>query len=103
MHFSLIKVSDLILVDEDGLVVEGNEPINGPAFTIHSAIHRARPDANAACHAHSGKHTLGVIFFLAPHLAYVGSSTFFLSRVWFLAPMYKRQDLPRAPESSLVG
>ncbi|EMR64871.1 putative class ii aldolase adducin protein [Eutypa lata UCREL1] len=53
MHFSLIKVSDLILVDEDGLVVEGNEPINGPAFTIHSAIHRARPDANAACHAHS--------------------------------------------------
>lgn len=66
MHFSLIKVSDLILVDEDGLVVEGNEPINGPAFTIHSAIHRARPDANAACHAHSGKHTLGVVFFFGP-------------------------------------
>ncbi|KAK7916914.1 arad-like aldolase/epimerase [Apiospora marii] len=53
MHFSLIKVSDLILVDEDGLVVEGDEPINTAAFTIHSAIHRARPDANAACHAHS--------------------------------------------------
>ncbi|KAK8067761.1 hypothetical protein PG996_006873 [Apiospora saccharicola] len=53
MHFSLIKVSDLILVDEDGLVVEGDEPINTAAFTIHSAIHRARPDVNAACHAHS--------------------------------------------------
>ncbi|RYP18552.1 hypothetical protein DL765_003837 [Monosporascus sp. GIB2] len=53
MHFSLIKVSDLILVDEDGLVVEGNEPINTAAFAIHSAIHRARPDANAACRAHS--------------------------------------------------
>ncbi|KAK8023899.1 hypothetical protein PG993_011965 [Apiospora rasikravindrae] len=53
MHFSLIKVSDLILVDEDGLVVEGEDPINTAAFTIHSAIHRARPDVNAACHAHS--------------------------------------------------
>ncbi|KAK8098993.1 arad-like aldolase/epimerase [Apiospora kogelbergensis] len=53
MHFSLIKVSDLILVDEEGLVVEGEDPINKAAFTIHSAIHRARPDVNAACHAHS--------------------------------------------------
>ncbi|KAK6856475.1 arad-like aldolase/epimerase [Apiospora arundinis] len=53
MHFSLIKVSDLILVDEDGLVVEGEEPINEAAFTIHSAIHRARADVHAACHAHS--------------------------------------------------
>ncbi|KAH8681970.1 class II aldolase/adducin domain protein [Xylariales sp. PMI_506] len=53
MHFSLIKVSDLILVDEDGLVVEGDQPINTAAFTIHSAIHRHRPDVHAACHAHS--------------------------------------------------
>ncbi len=53
MHFSQIKVSDLILVDEDGLVVEGDEPINTAAFAIHSAIHRARPDVHAACHAHS--------------------------------------------------
>ena len=28
-------------------------PINGPAFAIHSEIHKARPDLNAACHAHS--------------------------------------------------
>ena len=53
MHFSQIKVSDLILVDEEGLVVEGSEPINTPAFVIHSAVHRARPDVHAACHAHS--------------------------------------------------
>ncbi|KAL5050804.1 hypothetical protein BDW71DRAFT_203525 [Aspergillus fruticulosus] len=52
-HFSLIKVSDLILVDEDGNVVEGDEPVNLPAFAIHSEIHKARPDVNAACHAHS--------------------------------------------------
>jgi ribulose-5-phosphate 4-epimerase/fuculose-1-phosphate aldolase len=53
MHFSLIKVSDLILVDEAGNVVEGNEPINTAAFAIHSEIHKARPDVHAACHAHS--------------------------------------------------
>jgi ribulose-5-phosphate 4-epimerase/fuculose-1-phosphate aldolase len=53
MHFSLIKASDLILVDEEGFVVDGEEPINTAAFTIHSAIHKARPEINAACHAHS--------------------------------------------------
>lgn len=52
-HFSQIRVSDLVLVDEGGAIVEGEEPINTAAFTIHSAIHRARPDVHAACHAHS--------------------------------------------------
>lgn len=28
-------------------------PINAAAFAIHSAIHEARPDVIAACHAHS--------------------------------------------------
>lgn len=46
-------MSDLILVSEDGKIVEGNEPINSAAFAIHSAIHKARPDVHAACHAHS--------------------------------------------------
>ena len=53
MHFSQIKVSDLILVDEEGVVVEGDEPINAAAFAIHGEIHKARPDVHAACHAHS--------------------------------------------------
>jgi len=52
-HFSQICVSDLVLVDEDGTVVEGDEPINAAAFAIHSEIHKARPDVHAACHAHS--------------------------------------------------
>ncbi|KAF2867787.1 class II aldolase/adducin N-terminal [Massariosphaeria phaeospora] len=52
-HFSLIRVSDLILVNEAGEVVVGSEPINAAAFAIHSAIHKARPDVHAACHAHS--------------------------------------------------
>lgn len=53
MHFSQISVSDLELVNEDGEVVIGDEPINGAAFAIHSEIHKARPDVTAACHAHS--------------------------------------------------
>ncbi|KAL9115689.1 MAG: hypothetical protein Q9227_000057 [Pyrenula ochraceoflavens] len=52
-HFSQISVSDLILVNEEGDVVHGDEPINAAAFAIHSEIHKARPDVHAACHAHS--------------------------------------------------
>ena len=52
-HFSQITVSDLILVNEAGDVVIGDEPINAAAFAIHSEIHKARPDVHAACHAHS--------------------------------------------------
>ncbi|KNG48602.1 class II aldolase/adducin domain-containing protein [Stemphylium lycopersici] len=52
-HFSLMRVSDLILVNEEGEVVEGDQPINAAAFAIHSAIHKRRPDVHAACHAHS--------------------------------------------------
>ncbi|KAF9890868.1 hypothetical protein FE257_005444 [Aspergillus nanangensis] len=54
-HFSQIRVSDLVLVNESGTVLPSGsqQPINGPAFAIHSEIHKARPDLNAACHAHS--------------------------------------------------
>ena len=37
MHFSQVKVSDLILVNDHGDVVEGNQPVNAAAFAIHSA------------------------------------------------------------------
>ena len=53
MHFGHIRVSDLILVNHDGEVVEGDMPVNGAAFAIHSQIHAARPDVVAAAHAHS--------------------------------------------------
>ncbi|KAJ5398573.1 hypothetical protein N7465_009062 [Penicillium sp. CMV-2018d] len=55
IHFGLIKASDMILVNEDGVAVGGNmsRPANAAGFLIHSAIHRARPDVNAACHFHS--------------------------------------------------
>lgn len=53
LHFGLIRVSDLILVDERGRVVEGSRDVNQAAFAIHSAVHHARPDVIAAAHAHS--------------------------------------------------
>jgi ribulose-5-phosphate 4-epimerase/fuculose-1-phosphate aldolase len=53
MHFGQIRVSDLILVNDRGQVVEGKYPVNGAAFAIHSQVHAARPDVIAAAHAHS--------------------------------------------------
>ena len=53
MHFAHIRVSDLLLVNEEGVVVEGNRPVNEAAFAIHSRLHMARPDVIAAAHAHS--------------------------------------------------
>lgn len=53
MNFGHIRVSDLILVNEKGGVVEGNHGVNTAAFVIHSQVHAARPDVIAAAHAHS--------------------------------------------------
>lgn len=53
VHFSRIKVSDLLLVNSRGETVVGDAPLNQAAFAIHSAIHEAHPDVIAAAHTHS--------------------------------------------------
>jgi ribulose-5-phosphate 4-epimerase/fuculose-1-phosphate aldolase len=53
MHFGQIRVSDLVLVNDHGEVVEGDRPVNTAAFAIHSQVHKARPDVVGAAHAHS--------------------------------------------------
>jgi ribulose-5-phosphate 4-epimerase/fuculose-1-phosphate aldolase len=53
MSFGQIRASDLILVNHDGEVVEGDWPVNVAAFAIHSQVHAARPDVQAAAHTHS--------------------------------------------------
>jgi ribulose-5-phosphate 4-epimerase/fuculose-1-phosphate aldolase len=53
VHFGHIRVSDLILVNDKGEVVEGDYAVNAAAFAIHSQVHAARPDVVAAAHAHS--------------------------------------------------
>ncbi|MFQ6331977.1 class II aldolase/adducin family protein [Nocardia sp. CWNU-33] len=53
LHFSRMRASDLLLLDEKGHVVEGGRRTNKAAFWIHSSIHRARPDVVAVIHAHT--------------------------------------------------
>jgi ribulose-5-phosphate 4-epimerase/fuculose-1-phosphate aldolase len=52
-NFKHVRVSDLILVNRDGVVVEGDAFVNQAAFAIHSQVHEARPEVVAAAHAHS--------------------------------------------------
>src|SRR5690242_9102858 len=53
MHFSQIRVCDLLLVNHEGEVVQGDWAVNRAAFAIHSQVHAARPDVVAAAHTHS--------------------------------------------------
>ncbi|PQE24496.1 L-fuculose-phosphate aldolase protein [Rutstroemia sp. NJR-2017a WRK4] len=55
-HFGLMTAGDLICLDvETGRIVGGNRsrPANAAGFQIHSAIHKAREDVHAICHAHT--------------------------------------------------
>ncbi|BDT67470.1 decarboxylase NovR [Comamonadaceae bacterium OS-1] len=53
VHFSRIKVSDLLLVNSRGETVVGHRPLNKAAFAIHAAIHEHNPNIIAAAHTHS--------------------------------------------------
>src|SRR5260370_41806339 len=52
-HFSQVRVSDLILVNDRGDVVEGESHVNRAAFAINSQVHAAPPHVAAAAHPHS--------------------------------------------------
>jgi len=68
IHFSQIKASDLVRVDHQGNILDGNSAINLAAFAIHSRIHHAKPDVNAVAHAHTtyGRAFSGLGRLLAP-------------------------------------
>jgi ribulose-5-phosphate 4-epimerase/fuculose-1-phosphate aldolase len=53
ISFNRIRVSDLVQVDHDGNVLVGDLPVNPVGLLLHSAVHRARPEVVAVCHAHS--------------------------------------------------
>jgi ribulose-5-phosphate 4-epimerase/fuculose-1-phosphate aldolase len=57
VHFSRIRVSDLMLVSHEGEIVQppahARPRLNRAAFAIHSELHKARPDVVAAAHSHS--------------------------------------------------
>jgi ribulose-5-phosphate 4-epimerase/fuculose-1-phosphate aldolase len=53
VHFSQVKLSNLICADHTGKVVEGDHALNRAGFVLHAAVHQANPDIVAMCHAHS--------------------------------------------------
>jgi ribulose-5-phosphate 4-epimerase/fuculose-1-phosphate aldolase len=53
VHFAQVKISNLILADHKGKVVEGRYAINRAGFVLHAAVHEAHPDIVAMCHAHT--------------------------------------------------
>ncbi|KVU76762.1 class II aldolase/adducin family protein [Burkholderia ubonensis] len=53
VHFSQVRLSNLILADHEGRVVEGRHAINRAGFVLHAAVHDVHPDIVAMCHAHT--------------------------------------------------
>lgn len=56
MMYEEITASSLIKLDLDGKVIANSNPqygVNLPGYVIHSAIHRARPDAHCVLHTHT--------------------------------------------------
>ena len=53
VHFSQVKLSNLILANHQGRVVQGAHAINRAGFVLHAACHQEHPDIVAMCHAHT--------------------------------------------------
>lgn len=53
ISLNLVRVSDLVQVDHEGNLLHGRIPVNPVGVRLHAAVHRARPDVVAVCHAHS--------------------------------------------------
>ena len=51
VHFSQVRLSNLILADHHGRVVEGDYAINRAGFVLHAAVHEEYPEVLAMCHA----------------------------------------------------
>ena len=52
IHWSQVTASDLLLVDNDGQVLEGEGELETTAFCIHSRIHMRHPRAACVLHTH---------------------------------------------------
>jgi ribulose-5-phosphate 4-epimerase/fuculose-1-phosphate aldolase len=53
ISFNRIRVSDIVQVDHTGRLTHGDTPVNPVGVLLHAAVHRARPEVVAVCHAHS--------------------------------------------------
>lgn len=52
LHWSEVTASSLVLMDNDGNLVEGDRPPEPTAFYIHWRLHRSAPHARCVLHTH---------------------------------------------------
>src|SRR5579862_40120 len=48
-----LTVRELVQVNHRGEILSGGGPVNPAALLLHTALHQARPDVTAICHAHA--------------------------------------------------
>ncbi|MBP7568042.1 MAG: class II aldolase/adducin family protein [Burkholderiaceae bacterium] len=54
LHYVEVTASNLVKIDVDGRKLDDSPwPVNPAGFVIHSAVHRARPDAHCVMHTHT--------------------------------------------------
>jgi ribulose-5-phosphate 4-epimerase/fuculose-1-phosphate aldolase len=54
LHYTEVTASNLLTIDIEGRKLSKSDwPVNPAGFVIHSAIHRARPDAHCVMHTHT--------------------------------------------------
>ncbi|MET3878894.1 TauD/TfdA family dioxygenase [Chitinophaga sp. OAE865] len=51
--FDEVTPDNLVMVDENGIVVDGDHPVNVAGFCIHSSIHQSNKDIGCIVHTHS--------------------------------------------------
>jgi ribulose-5-phosphate 4-epimerase/fuculose-1-phosphate aldolase len=76
VHFSQVRLSNLILVDHKGVVVQGTYAVNRAGLVLHAAAHAANPDILALCHAHS---VYGTAFFSASRHSIEAAAFWFIA------------------------
>ena len=51
-HWSEVRASDLVVVDLDGNLIEGEGDVEETAICLHAPVHKARPDLRCLMHTH---------------------------------------------------
>lgn len=52
VHWSMIRASDILLLDGEGRTLEGDSAAELTAFTIHGRVHAKQPKARCVLHTH---------------------------------------------------
>ncbi len=81
MHWSEITASSLVLMDDEGNLLEGEEPPEATAFYIHWRMHKAAPQARCILHTHMPYATALTLLHEPMLLPVSQSALFFYGRV----------------------